>query len=510
MKFFWKKKSEKPRDFTASRVDEDLSLKVARGVWGSLARMPEPALLFSGRNFKVIAQNDAAQRFFESDSADIVTKLLERSLSKLLVDRVCLATVSSSGAYVSELSAQITLSSFQVKLVRLTVLPIPGPNNGPRVAVLYLRKIEKEQHTESFAKLPRELLSWLPMPAWLVDDQNQVPYQNSACHEMPSAALVGAQGPDIGTVLTTDVNVLEIVSEFDDALRKTALVARKDHKISDALVMADGQLWRLIHLPVTGLDAKFYLLGLAVRVSNDLDGAKFDIQREAGSDCVDRQRKLQVQARERERVKLAREVHDSLGQELTVLRLGLDRLFSAFQEELPINGPQLAQIHHTKEQMEQVIKSARTIALQLRNDLVDSAGLLTAVDQLVAQFRQKLGVPGQIEVSSGWVAPPRVLAGNIYRSIQELLNNLAKHAKASKFVVRLFYVDGDYQLEVRDDGVGMKIDRNPPSLGLRALRERVESHNGSLRIKTRPEVDGTYISLTFLGEQPPDFPDTVS
>lgn len=488
---------------------EDAPLQVAHGVWGALSRLPEPALLFSGKKFQVLALNPAAQAFFDNMVADRVTKCLETSLSKLLIERVCLAARTGSGAYVSELPAQLTMGDNAVRVTRLTVLPMASPEEGPQLAVLYVRKMPEEQPvTNSYAKLPRELLSWLPMPAWLVDANNAVPYQNPACRDLPMVAVNGPLGLDLTAVLNeSDRDELQVEEDYAQALRLTSRNAREHRRIADSMVTTGGQVWRIVHLPIVGVDAKPYLLGLAIRLSKDLGGVKVDINLGDVSE-QDTRRKLQARARERERIKLAREVHDSLGQELTVLRLGMDRLFDTVREELPVTPAHNEQFALLKRQMKQVINSSRQIAYQLRHDLVQSAGLMHAVENLVAQFREKLSIPGQLEVGPGWADPTSVLASNIYRSAQELLNNMAKHAQANRFLVRLKHSDGDYSLEVIDDGVGFAQNRRSSSLGLSTMKERVEYHKGSMAVQTRPQVAGSHITLTFMGENVTGFPDT--
>lgn len=466
-------------------------------------------MLFSADEFAVSGLNPEAQQFFDHVHYEQVTSCLLSSLGRLITERLCMAA-RPGGAYIKEMPVHLTMADNSVRLTQITVLPIAVSNRGPRSAVLILRHIPDEPLVhESYAKLPRELLTGLPMPAWFVDSSGAVPFQNPACRDLPMGADQGPMGVDLTAALKERrLDELQIETEYVKALRSTSKIARERRLIADAMVSAAGQVWRVVHLPITGVDSKPYLLGFAIQLSKNLDGSTLDLPMGAGINEDEARRKIQARARERERIKLAREVHDSLGQELTVLRLGLDRVFDMIHAELPVTPAHVEQFGLLKGQMQQVISSSRQIAYQLRNDLVASAGLMYAINDLVRQVEKSLA--GQLEVSPGWEEPKsNVLSANIYRSTQELLNNAIKHAKASKFLVRLTHLDSDYRLEVVDDGIGIPRERRERSLGMKTLRERVEYHHGTMSIKTRPDVAGTSVVLTFPGAEPTGFNDSV-
>lgn len=478
---------------------------VAQGVWGTLSRLPEPAILFSGRGFTIHALNLAAEQLFERTSVARVRQLLESSLTQRLVERICLASRPNAGAFVSEVPAQLALPDNRVCQIKLSVLPMAA-QDGEALAVLYFRRLpDGPMPTTSFATLPREILALVPVPAWLVDKQGVVVFQNPYCHELP----LKSAGADFHL---TDLNVLLTANDgqLDDecalAFRSTCEQAAGEHGIAERTVTTMGQVWRLVHLPVTGVDGQGYLLGLGLQLARNLAG-EVDAPELADTDAQ-RRRRMQIRERERERTKLAREVHDSLGQELTVLRLGLDRFVALIKTDLPLRPVHLEQYELLRDLMQQSINSSRQIAFQLRSDLLQSVGLLQAIENLVSQFRASAGNRGQLELAPGWEEPISTsLAGNIYRSVQELLNNMAKHAEATTFIVRLQHVGLKYRVEVADDGLGIRSPSRQGHLGLHTLRERVEAHQGTMEVKTRPEVDGTRVTLIFL-QRTPDAPDT--
>lgn len=452
-----------------------------------------------------MALNAAAQRFFDNSVATRVKQVLEASLTKLVVERLCLAARSNGNGFISELPAQLTMPDNSLEHVRLTVMPM-AVEDGPRLAVLYIRRMPQEQLvTEAYAKLPKELLSWLPVPSWLINEDAAIVFESPFCPELPLSEAAVSLVDDVAQFVIREDSLLGVLDEsISEAVKETSEAARAERRLADKMVTTGGQVWRIVHIPIQGLDRKSYLLGLGLRMTKNVSGAR--IQDYAGAD-QERRRRMQLLERERERMKLAREVHDSLGQELTVLRLGMDRLMDTFKSDLQLEPKHLEQFDLLKTQMHQAISSSRQIAFQLRTDLLQTAGLLHAIENLVAQFRQRLDISGQLEVSPGWEDPKSTLAGNIYRSIQELLSNMAKHARASRFIVRLQMNHHSYQVEVVDDGVGIPREKRKGHLGLHTMRERVEYHRGEMRIKTRPEVSGTGVTLTFM-HAAVDYPET--
>lgn len=211
--------------------------------------------------------------------------------------------------------------------------------------------------------------------------------------------------------------------------------------------------------------------------------------------------------REQERQDIAREIHDSLGQEVTFLRLG----FSHLRREAVAQGKDmlppkfLEQLRALEHQVDVVTRASRRISFDLRPDVVETAGLADAAHNLVLEVRRRLGIRGQLEIAGNWQNPPVEMGIYLYRCLQELLNNMAKHARANNFVVRLMLQDHTYQLEVMDNGVGLprafvtgsKPDTPIGSRGLRGLYERVAVYDGKVTLITRPEYDGTLVKLDF-------------
>ncbi len=479
-------------------LDEEALGQVAQGVWGTLAGLPAPALLFSGGEFAVVALNAAAQALFQGASPARATRVLMRSIPDPMLERIGLAA-RGLNAHVHEHQAQLILHD-SAPSVRITVLPIPAGDGAP-MAVMYF-SVERAVRPTSFMPITHAVLSWLPMPAWLIDHDLHLSFQNAQCTDLPLKLEDDGGEPSLKRLFDAAQSTDACMS----AMIATAAEAHANKSISSRVaVCEDGETWRIVHMPVTGADNKPYLLGVAIVQSRDLLG---DVSPVDDREDAQRRLKLQIRARENERYKLAREIHDSLGQELTVLRLSAGHLLDVISTDFPLTEQHQQFIDQFNAQMQTTISTSRHIAFQMRTDLVETKGLVAATEALVAQIRHRLGCVGQLEVGPGWVDPEPRLAANIYRSAQELLNNMAKHSRAKHFIVRMSQSREFYQVQVADDGVGIPLEKRQGSLGLHTMRERVELHHGSMHIETRPEVDGTNITLKFrresAGEDAPD------
>jgi len=190
---------------------------------------------------------------------------------------------------------------------------------------------------------------------------------------------------------------------------------------------------------------------------------------------------------EQERVRIAREVHDELGQALTAMKIQLQR-------EPP------AAIAHT---IDGIVDLVRRIAADLRPSILDDLGITAALEQQLRRLRESTGTTTTLTVSE----EPEIdmLTGvTLYRITQEALSNVIRHAEATAVEVSLVMNGGQAVLTIRDNGRGMPQPANSQSLGLLGIRERAELLGGSVTIDSRPG-DGTTIAVTLpLGGTEPD------
>jgi PAS domain S-box-containing protein len=194
--------------------------------------------------------------------------------------------------------------------------------------------------------------------------------------------------------------------------------------------------------------------------------------------------------REDERSRIAREIHDELGQQLTGLKMRFDFLFRA-----PLTP---AQFEEQKQSMntdlEAAIRTVRTIAAELRPGVLDSLGPAAALEWLARDFQVKFGIPCETSIQT---FPAEDSAGTtLFRVAQEALTNVARHASASNVWLRCYPHGDSVWLEVVDDGVGIREEdlRKNERFGLIGMRERAALAGGSLSV-TRGESGGTQLML---------------
>jgi signal transduction histidine kinase len=208
--------------------------------------------------------------------------------------------------------------------------------------------------------------------------------------------------------------------------------------------------------------------------------------------------------REEERIRIAREVHDELGQALTGLKLELTWLAT----HLPKNLTALQDKARTmRDRIDLTIHAVRRIATELRPGLLDTAGLLAAIEWQAQEFQTQTGIQCQVRANIQDTLWQQEVNTAFFRIFQETLTNIARHAGATKVVVRLAEAGNRVLLEVRDNGRGISTEeiQNIKSIGLLGMRERAALLGGEVRVRGRPGL-GTTVSVRI--PLPPPFAPT--
>jgi len=170
---------------------------------------------------------------------------------------------------------------------------------------------------------------------------------------------------------------------------------------------------------------------------------------------------------EEERRRIARRIHDEVGQVLAAARWALAAGEKEEAEKLLAQG----------------IEALRDLARELRPPLLDEAGLAPALRKLLANF-SATGVTVEAEIEEARY--PELVETVAFRVIQEALENVRRHAQARQVFVRVEEEEGWLLGEVRDDGRGFDPERTPPGLGLSGMREWVELLGGTLSVESQP------------------------
>ena len=202
---------------------------------------------------------------------------------------------------------------------------------------------------------------------------------------------------------------------------------------------------------------------------------------------------LQLQnAREEERRRISREIHDELGQNITALQLDLAWLKKRVDPVRPDLLDKLDAMNHVAESTLTIV---RRVSAELRPGILDALGLTAAVDWLVRDFEKRSEILCSLLIEPEEIEVEQNLATDVFRVLQEALTNVARHARASSLQVTLRQNEGMLELEVADDGIGISEEEisRPASLGLLGIRERLLAHGGDIALRRLPG-QGTCLS----------------
>jgi signal transduction histidine kinase len=197
-------------------------------------------------------------------------------------------------------------------------------------------------------------------------------------------------------------------------------------------------------------------------------------------------------AREDERNRLARNLHDDLGALLTSAKLDAARIRSRLSSAGPI-PESLALLAHLVATLNSGIELGRRIIEDLRPSALSNLGLVATLEILVSEFAANTGVHMHSTLEPVALEDDEELM--VYRLVQEALTNITKHAHAAHVWVTLAIADGQVEVSVRDDGAGFDLQIQPKSAyGLVGMRFRVEAEGGALIVTSTPG-QGTHIRM---------------
>ncbi len=214
-------------------------------------------------------------------------------------------------------------------------------------------------------------------------------------------------------------------------------------------------------------------------------------------------------AREHERIRIAREIHDDLGGNLTAIKIDLDwiarRVVDGNPNDIKENPVLLAKVLTVSQMVDRTMQSIQRISRDLRPGIMDF-GIVAAVEWEAREFAKRLGIPCEVSCAHQDIELESDVAVAVFRIFQESLTNITKHAHASRVWVRLNTIQAQAQewleLEIRDNGSGIlpsdlaKLN----SFGIRGMVERASFLGGKLTVNRTREVgtaeQGTIVRLS--------------
>jgi len=196
--------------------------------------------------------------------------------------------------------------------------------------------------------------------------------------------------------------------------------------------------------------------------------------------------------REKERTRIARELHDEMGQAFTVMKMEIARLYECNNLEEKFLKERLNALLGI---LDQVADTARSISENLRPGMLDVLGLNAAVQSHVEKFMLCTGIKCSLTMSHDEFALEEKLATALFRIVQESLTNVAKHAKAQQVEIQICRMEHKFLLIIQDDGIGFTAEAcGKNGFGMIGMHERVRSLGGEFVVESNPG-SGTRIEV---------------
>jgi signal transduction histidine kinase len=189
--------------------------------------------------------------------------------------------------------------------------------------------------------------------------------------------------------------------------------------------------------------------------------------------------------REEERTRIAREIHDDLGQALTALRIDLSWMGRRL---LADQAPLQQKIQSIAKVIDSTMETVHRLSSELRPGILDDLGLAEAIEWQAEEFQNRTGIACEVQVGCEQIHLTREQSTAIFRIYQETLTNIARHAEAKTVLVALEVHDRNLTLMVGDDGRGITEEQisRPDSYGIMGIRERVLALGGEVNFEGVP------------------------
>ena len=277
------------------------------------------------------------------------------------------------------------------------------------------------------------------------------------------------------------LNELIVPEELQSEFQQFAELLSRGQRVEAESVRRRKDVSRLyvsiVHVPVSLPGRKI----VAYAIYHDITGRKKSEEQLQQSFEKLRALDARLQSiREEERTRVAREIHDELGQVLTAVKIDVASLV----RDLPTDQKQEKKVETVLSLVDHGIQSVRRIATELRPRILDDLGLVAAIEWAAEDFQTRTGTIGRVDLPEGQIAIDPERATAIFRIFQETLTNIARHANATEVDIRLSKDGGDIVLEVRDNGRGISDEQLSAgeSFGILGMRERALLAGGDLII----------------------------
>jgi two-component system sensor histidine kinase UhpB len=324
--------------------------------------------------------------------------------------------------------------------------------------------------SEEMTGLYRLIADSVPHMIWVARADGQLDFFNKRCYEYSGLGYEELKGWSWKSVIHPD--------DWDRCLAiwQRALQSGERYEVEYRLRRADGTFrWH-------------YGTALPLRDASGQVARWFGTCTDIDHQVADMRRLMErlVAAQENERRRVAEDLHDLIGQNLTALGIDLTALKQNLRESADaVTG---GRIDAMRALVERTIDAIRGVMTDLRPPELEEFGLAPALRWYAAEFGQRTGLKASVSVSGGSRRLPRELELTLFRIAQEALTNAAKHSGGTSVQVGVTQDEERIRLSVEDDGAGFADPVGARSArrggwGLPTMRERAEAHGGTLRIE---------------------------
>ena len=340
----------------------------------------------------------------------------------------------------------------------------------PKRLVQEERKALEDRLTE--ASKHAELLDLVTDGVFICDTAHKITYWNRAAERLYGWSAEEAVGRDVSVLLQTEypIPLVELLATLEDRGRWEGELIHTTRHGMRAVVYS-----RWIHKRGERGEFKGWL-----EINSDIT------QQRQAEETARRLSGRILQLQDEERRRIARELHDSVGQYLAMLKITLDR-----GERSKVGSTAQEIFKQCSQIVDQCISETRTMSHLLHPPLLDESGLLSAVRWYVEGFAARSGIEVQMNLPPSIPRLLKEIETTLFRILQESLTNVHRHSESKKVNVDIFYDAHTVSLRVRDFGKGIPLERirsfrdrgTGMGIGLGGMRERVRELGGILRIE---------------------------
>ena len=435
------------------------------------------------RDYRYLIANQAYLKYRNLDREQVVGHLVSEVLGQEIFEKVKsrIDECFHGSAVTYELA--VTYPRLGERNISVSYFPIEGPAGVDRIAMVFEDVTEQKRAEAKLLEYEKVVESSSEMIA-VIDREYRYLIANQAFLKYRGLQREEVIGHFVVEVLGQETFEQIVKCKLDECFE--GRVVRYEAAFTSSKLGRRDQF--ITYFPIEGPAGVDRIAGILEDVTERKRG-ELELQRSYLELQV---LNAQLQSvREEERTRLARELHDELGQSLTAIKIGVAALKSP-----PGRDQQSPRIDGILGLVDETIHSVRRISTEIRPGILDHLGLLAAVEWAAEDFQARTGIQCQVSIPemNPAIDPERSTA--IFRIFQETLTNIARHAGATHVSIGLSHESGNVSLKVSDNGRGIGADQffDAGSLGIRGMRERAVLLGGEFTIAGDPE-NGTTVRV---------------